>query len=233
VLRHREAGGLLHAGGEDALLRHGREGAEGLRLQLSDAAVDPAAAWQEFHGRLLGFVARRVAVEADAEDIVQHVFLQLHRNLPRLRGTERLGAWLYQAARNAIADHYRSPRRRREVPAGGVAELEPLASAADEEQDAVDAAACLRPLIGRLAEADRQALERIEIQGMSQQEAARAEGQSLTAMKSRVQRARRRLKAALLACCQVALDARGGVVGCESRTTRATCGAGEGRSCRS
>jgi RNA polymerase sigma-70 factor (ECF subfamily) len=207
-----------------------------MRLPLSTAGVDAADAWFAFHARLLGFVARRVAVEADAEDIVQKVFLQLHRSLPRLRSSERLGPWLYQAARNAIADHYRSPARRREVPAGGVAEIEPLLGAGEafEADQAVDAVACLGPLISKLADPDRRALERIEIEGMSQRDAATIEGQSLTAMKSRVQRARRRLKAALLECCRIALDGRGGVMGCEAGAgdSPSPCAAGEKRSCR-
>jgi predicted DNA-binding protein (UPF0251 family) len=60
---------------------------------------------------------------------------------------------------------------------------------------------------------------------MTQRAAAERAGISLTAMKARVQRARRRLKAALLECCQFALDARGGVIGCASR-------ARAGRACR-
>jgi RNA polymerase sigma-70 factor (ECF subfamily) len=219
------------------VLRRGGQGPEELRLQLSSTAVDPAEAFLDFHGRLLGFVRRRVAVDADAEDIVQKVFLQLHRNLQRLRDSERLGPWLYQAARNAISDHYRSPAARREVLAGGAVDLEPLAGveALDVDHEARDAAHCLRPVIGQLSDADRRALELIELQGMSQKDAAMAEGQSLTAMKTRVQRARRRLKAALLECCRIAVDARGGVMGCERREGGAErpCGAnGEKSTCK-
>jgi RNA polymerase sigma-70 factor, ECF subfamily len=219
------------------LRRAGEDLAEGMRLPVSGDDAVAADAWQAFHARVLGFVARRVAVEADAEDIVQKVFLQLHRNLPGLRSSERLGPWLYQAARNAIADHYRAPARRREVASGGAAEIEPLVSARVEPDvdDAVDAAACLRPLIARLAEPDRRAIEKVELEGLSQRDAAAALGQSLTGMKSRVQRARRKLKSALLECCRIALDGRGGVIGCEQRPAdgaRPCGGAGERGSCR-
>jgi hypothetical protein len=44
-------------------------------------------------------------------------------------------------------------------------------------------------------------------------------------MKSRVQRARRRLREAILACCQVALDGRGAPIGCAPRGgRRPACG---------
>jgi RNA polymerase sigma-70 factor (ECF subfamily) len=114
--------------------------------------------------------------------------------------------------------------------AGGATDLEPaLAGAAmRDDGDASDrtiAASCLRPIVAVLRPADRDAIEAIELRGLTQKEAAQRAGISLTAMKARVQRARRRLKAALLECCEFALDARGGVIDCASRARR-------GRDCR-
>jgi len=157
------------------------EGDDGRRLEM-------AAAWRELHGRLHGFVLRRVRHRADAEDIVQKVFLRMHERLATLRSRDSLAAWLYQTARNAIADHYRAPARRREVPVGDTRSLDhrgaPLASEEEADPGGRDcAAACLRPLIGRLPES-RRAIERVELEGMSQRSAAEAEGLSLSGMKS-------------------------------------------------
>ena len=79
----------------------------------------------------------------------------------------------------------------------------------------------------------RDALEAIELRGMTQKEAAERAGISLTAMKARVQRARRRLKSALLECCEFVLDARGGVLDCASRARsgRACHGTSDGKEC--
>ena len=63
----------------------------------------------------------------------------------------------------------------------------------------------------------REALTLTELEGLSHKEAAALVGVSLTAMKSRVQRGRDKLRAALVACCHIALDARSRVVGCEPR----------------
>jgi RNA polymerase sigma-70 factor (ECF subfamily) len=220
---------LLHTGGEDGLLRAVRR-ADDLRVPLGPRP-EPAVterAWTEFHARIRGFVSRRVRHGADADDIVQRVFLEMHRRLETLRARDRLAPWLYRTARNAVIDHYRSPVRRREVPSGDTRDLadarQPV-SAADEEDARTLAADCVRPMLVHLPAAHRRAIELVELQGVTQTAAARVEGLSVSGMKTRVQRARRQLKASLLECCRIELDRRGGVMGCETRggTTRSSC----------
>jgi RNA polymerase sigma-70 factor (ECF subfamily) len=224
---------MLRGDREGGVLRPEPAGVE-LRLPLETEAV-----WHEFHDRLRGYIRRRVRGGAEVEDIVQKVFLEIHRGLPRLRRRERVGAWLFRTARNAVVDHYRSPARRREVTSGGTTDLEAAVAGASVPDDvdaseATVAARCLLPIVETLPATDRDAIERIELRGMSQREAAERAGISLTAMKARVQRARRRLKAALLECCEFVLDARGGVVDCASRARpgRACRGVSKGKECQ-
>ncbi len=80
LLRPEGEGRLLRGDGESGLLRSEPAGGE-LRLPLGTEAV-----WNDFHGRLRAYVGRRVRTGADVDDIVQKVFLQIHRGLPRLRG---------------------------------------------------------------------------------------------------------------------------------------------------
>ncbi len=56
--------------------------------------------------RLLGFIKRRVAVESDAEDILQDVFYQFTKTM-REDPIEREASWLFKAASNKIIDWYR------------------------------------------------------------------------------------------------------------------------------
>lgn len=194
-------------------------------MPLEAAAAETA--WREFRGQLRAFVARRVGDAADVDDIVQHAFLQLHRGLGAIRNRERVHAWLYSTARRGIADHYRSRGRRVEVASGDVADLDALARtdrAAGEEGGRQEVARCLAPVLQRLAPADREAILLTEVQGLRLADAALRVKVSLPGMKSRVQRARRRLREAILACCRVALDGRGAPIGCERRDgPRATC----------
>jgi RNA polymerase sigma-70 factor, ECF subfamily len=174
---------------------------------------DTQKVWQEFHDGLLSFVRRRVSSPETAEDIVQDVMVRVQRQSERLERAESIGAWVYAIARNAITDHYRRASTRREVASGS--EVDP--GIADEsEAGARDvraelAACCIAPFLERLPETYREALKLTEIDGITQAEAARRLGLSPSGMKSRVQRGRRRLKDALVQCCDVDLDARGGV----------------------
>jgi RNA polymerase sigma-70 factor, ECF subfamily len=62
--------------------------------------------WQALHTSLRGFIARRVPAE-DVDDILQEVFVRIHRRLATLAQQERVQAWVYQITRNVITDYYR------------------------------------------------------------------------------------------------------------------------------
>ena len=55
----------------------------------------------DYSKRLMGFIRKRIANEADAEDILQDVFYQLAGNTQPI---EQLTAWLFRVARNRIVD---------------------------------------------------------------------------------------------------------------------------------
>jgi RNA polymerase sigma-70 factor (ECF subfamily) len=176
-------------------------------------------AWQQTHRQLHAFVARRLPRRADADDVLQHVFLQLHR---QREGPQNVAAWLHRAARNAVADFYRRPEVRREESAGSAVDLEPLAEAVRSTEDGPAAArraaaACLVPMIGRLPAAYGNALRLTDLEGRSQADAAAREAVSLSGMKSRVQRGRRLLKRMILEACRMERDGRGAVMACTPR----------------
>ena len=216
VLRGRREEGVLRGVEEGRMLRP-----EPARFDLR-VPLETEAVWRDFHGRVRAYVGRRVRRPEEAEDVVQRIFLEVHRGLPRLRQPERLLPWLLRVASNAVIDHYRSPARRREVAAGAWSDLDEIqgdagTGAGTADPDGMDAAHCLRPVVASLGPRDREAIETIDLRRTSLKAAAAVMGLSLPAMKARVQRARRRLKAALLECCEFVLDGRGGVIDCASR----------------
>ena len=187
-----------------------------LRLRLSpmstQASVPVPPAWQELRSELVRFVRARVGDEAAADDIVHDVLLRAWRELQGPEPPVHLRGWLYRVTRNSIVDHYRSRRPTEELPE----EVESAPRAGDSEAER-EVAGCLAPLLDRLPASYRRALSQAEIEGLSQREIARREGLSLSGAKSRVQRARRMLREALLGCCRVEIDRRGGVVDFQER----------------
>ena len=172
--------------------------------------------WQELRGNLRAFIARRVQNQADVDDLVQRVLLQIVKGLDTLRDAGRLHAWVYRTARNVIVDYYRTGGSRREHAAGDAVDLGAADAAAPESLDDDGAAlrelaACLRPMLGRLPPAYQDAIRIVDLEGATQQEAARRVGVSLSGMKSRVQRGRQQLREVLEACCRIDMDRRGGI----------------------
>ena len=185
--------------------------------------------WEELHANLRAFISRRVRNQADVDDLVQRVLLQIVKGLASLRDAERLHAWVYRAARNVIVDYYRSSAGRREVASGGAGDLaaasaETQASSKDDERAALqELAGCMTPMIRRLSRAYREAVTLADLEGVNQADAAARAGVSLSAMKSRIQRGRQELKAVLEDCCRVQLDRRGTIVAYDPRKPN-SCG---------
>lgn len=168
-----------------------------------------AALWHTLHARLSAFVARRIDDPHAADDVAQEVLVRLHRSLGDLRSEDRLEAFAFSIARNAIIDHYRTRAGARETPSPSeqlVARLE-SDTGSEEDGDGRDAlACCLEPLVAQLPGPYREALRLTDLGDLSQVQAARVTGLSVPGMKARVQRARARLGELLTRCCTVVLD---------------------------
>jgi RNA polymerase sigma-70 factor (ECF subfamily) len=165
--------------------------------------------WNQYSRRLRAFIRGRVGNDADAEDILQEVFIRIHRNLCCLPESEwqRPESWIYQITRHLIIDQY---RRRRELEA--IPENLPAPPDLPEADPQALLALSLRELIDQLPEPYRQALILTEYQGLSQKQLAERIGISLSGAKSRVQRAREKLRDMLLRCCHFEFDRRGHIV---------------------
>ncbi|HEX6160949.1 MAG TPA: RNA polymerase sigma factor SigZ [Thermoanaerobaculia bacterium] len=180
-------------------------------MQLRLRVLMSLETWQAHRAALHRFVLGRVGDRDTAEDIVHDVLLRGWAQREKLRDESKLLAWLHRMTRNAIVDHYRARRPSEELP-------EDLVAPGDETDAVRELASCLTPLIARLPESYRGAIELSEIEGLTQQETAQRLGISLSGAKSRVQRGRAKLQEMLLACCEVERDHRGAIVDYEPKT---------------
>jgi RNA polymerase sigma-70 factor (ECF subfamily) len=176
-------------------------------------------AWREIEARVRPYVARRVAAPADVDDIVQEVFLRLHRGISGLEDEESFGGWVYRIAERAVLDHLRQRARHPLTPAH---ELEEQGDAPSEVPEAHDLqsqlAECVALFVARLPSPYREAVTLTELQGLTQKDAAEMLGLSLSGMKSRVQRGRAQILRMFEQCCEVSVDARGHVLECSPRS---------------
>ncbi|MFZ4623344.1 MAG: sigma-70 family RNA polymerase sigma factor [Rhodoferax sp.] len=161
-------------------------------------------AWTEHAAELRGWLRHRTGDAALADDLLQDLFLKALRQGERFCDLRNARAWLFEVARNLLADHLRMAQPMVELPEDWVAQPVDI--------DTVDAlTGCLPRVLSELHPQDREAITLCDLQGMQQAEFARLKGLSLSAAKSRLQRARLRLRAQLSQACQVKLGD-GGVV---------------------
>lgn len=167
--------------------------------------------WDEFSEKLGRFIRLRVSEPAEAEDILQDVFVKIQERLGQLHDTAKLQSWVYLIARNAVIDHYRTRKPTVPVPESLIAE------AAESDPEIESLTMAFRRMIYALPEPYRDALVLTELEGLSQKQLAERLGISLSGAKSRVQRARQQLKELLHACCTFEFDRRGRVTGCSPK----------------
>jgi RNA polymerase sigma-70 factor, ECF subfamily len=162
--------------------------------------------YNEFHAKLRAFTLRQVSDPDAADDILQDVYLKIHSHIQSLRDTDRLESWIFQITRNAITDYYRRSRPQEELP-------DSISVPAEEEPDtASELASSIGDMLRCVPPKYRQALELTDLQGLSQVEAAAKLNISVSGVKSRVQRAREKLKDAFLDCCHFEFDRYGRVI---------------------
>lgn len=159
--------------------------------------------WSTFHRELGKFIHKRISNPFDAEDVLQDVLLKAYLKQDQLCDSAKMRSWLYQIARNAIIDYYRT-RKHLNVPIDDWAETLTQQTDSSPERDAlVD---CVVKMIDHLPEKYRHAVFTADIQQVPQYELSNALGLSYSGAKSRVQRGREKLRDLIEDACGVEVN---------------------------
>ena len=148
--------------------------------------------------RLFALIHRMVGNPADAEDLLQEVFLAAHRKLDGFRGESALGTWLYRLATNHCLDYLRS----RAAKTGQVTDAmddEPML--ADPGSRAIVESTVvkmdLERALAQLPSGCRAAFLLHDVEGLEHREVAETLGIAEGTSKSQVHKARLKLRALL------------------------------------
>lgn len=149
--------------------------------------------------RLYNLCRRMSGSEAEAEDLLQEVFLQAYRKLASFRGDSSLGTWLYRMATNLCLDRLRSRQGRADqrtdsLDAEGAGE--PLRLSATRP-DSVIERLDLERAIRQLPASYRAAFLLHDLEGFDHREVGGIMGIAEGTSKSLVHKARLRLRAML------------------------------------
>ena len=157
-------------------------------------ATDPAQpTFEEVYEAHFGFVWRcvvsRGVPRSACDDVVQEVFLVVHRKLASFEGRSSLRTWLWTIVRRVVRDHLRKR--------GNASEGEPLAedqasswlgpAEALEQKAAVE---ILDALLARMPESQREVFVMYEVEEMTGGEIAEALGVNENTVRTRLRAAR-------------------------------------------
>ncbi|WP_150102941.1 sigma-70 family RNA polymerase sigma factor [Sideroxydans lithotrophicus] len=161
-------------------------------------------AWNAHEGELRNYIRHRAGDAHLADDLLQEVFVKAMQQGRQFCTLDNERAWLFQVARNALIDQHRRGRN--------VIELEddiPNPEPAPEPLRVLST--CVARVLSELSPEDRDIIEQCDLEGVKQKTYATAQGLSLAAAKSRLLRARSRMRDRMSTACQVQFDESGRV----------------------
>jgi RNA polymerase sigma-70 factor (ECF subfamily) len=189
-----------------------------LRAELPAAPCDAVRAvagrgrsWADFealyreHFRFVWRVVRRLGIDGQqVDDVVQDVFLVVHRRLGDFEGRSSAKTWLYGVVRRVVADHRRTLRRKPgHETAATPAEGDPDTMLGGDEQspqasvEQAERVRLLHRLLGELDDDKREVFLLAELEGLTMAEIAEALDVNPNTIASRLRAARREFEAAL------------------------------------
>jgi len=181
------------------------------RAREGDRGAFDALARRNF-GRLFGLAIRICGDEQFARDAVQEALLAAWRHIGSFRGEAAFDTWIYRITINAT---YRRMRRRREQPLGEelermqarsdlVTAFRPagtIASRPDVDLERAEVRRMIAEIVPTLPPKYREAFTMRDLEGLNLREIAAATGLTVPAVKTRIHRARLRVRAALTDRC--------------------------------
>ncbi len=159
-------------------------------------------AFQELFRRHRGDVARLAyrmlggasVSSADLEDVVQEVFLQVHKSLADFRGQSKFSTWLHRVTVNVVLMNRRAARSRPVFAPEGLGDHEPEAGARpDEEASRRERLAAFRRVLDKLPEKKRTVFVLHEIEGLAPAEIATMVDAPVLTVRTRLFYARREI----------------------------------------
>ena len=168
--------------------------------------LTPELVFREYAPRIYHIARRMLGNDADAEDVTQDVLVQVIRKLDTFRGDSQLSTWLHRVTVNAALAfrQKRANRQKRETADADTDVLEASEGPVtrwnvgpDEPVLAAEQTAVIEDAIGHLPSPFRDVYVLADVEGLPNQEIADLLGLSVPAVKSRLHRARLRMRDAL------------------------------------
>ena len=167
----------------------------------------------DFYDKILSYVIKNVNDVEVAKDITQEVMGRMIDAYDRKVAISNIKAWLYQVTRNIIADRYRKKDFLNYVETSLDSEADP------EEEQSLTAEDFIIPMIKLLPEKYSTPLYLSDIENLKQVEIAKKLNLSLSTVKMRCLRGRKKLHELFFECCHISYAEDGSFAHCTIKTS--------------
>ncbi len=160
--------------------------------------------WLEYKNAVRFYIQKKVKNEQIANDLSHEVLLKIYNSCCSTTKIRNMRSWIFQIAHNTTVDYYRSQSKfTSSIPEMENPELDSSFSGAEE---------IVTSLMKLLPSKYSIPLAMSDIEGLQQKEVAQKLNLSLTATKSRIQRARKLLKEIIIDCSSQEMDESGNIL---------------------
>lgn len=175
--------------------------------QVINGNIDAFESLIERHRDIVLRIVKRHIPYNEIEDVVQNAFLRIYQSLPMFKGKGEFKNWLSSITVRTCYDYWRKAYKNREIPMNSLVEkhqkwLEDIISIQSEaelREKALkkEASELLEWALGKLSPEDRIIIELVYLEGLSGREAAELLGWSVSNVKVRSFRSKRKLRSLL------------------------------------
>jgi len=163
--------------------------------------------WKNLSDKLYKFILRKIKDKEIAKDILQDVLLRILEKKDTMKNSDNYEGWIFQITRNLLIDYFR--KNNRNIDFSLLQNNESNSNSPDIYERFT---ASLSEFIKDLPPKYKEPLILSEIQGLNQKIIAEKLNLTLTATKSRIQRARKLLKDNFWECSSFEFDSYGKVI---------------------
>ncbi|WP_304509980.1 sigma-70 family RNA polymerase sigma factor [Anaerotignum sp.] len=169
--------------------------------------TDVSSLWSDYKNGLQFYILKRVKDKDIANDLSHEVLMKIYNSCCSNNEIKNVRSWMFQIAHNTTIDYLKKENKfTNEIPE--IFEK-------DENNSYKEAEELIKPLIELLPEKYAVPLQLSDIENIKQAEVSKKINLSLTATKSRIQRARKLLKEKIIECSNLELDEKGNLLSIE------------------
>ncbi len=165
--------------------------------------------YDQYYGPVRKFILAYVKDEWVADDLIQETFIRIQKNLDGLKDPAKMSSWIFRIAYNLCHDHFRQSKRSSLNQRTIQQKIETFKeSLVQKELEQYQMGQCVQDKMDLLPPDSRTVLILADVMAFSQKEMAEILGISVSNVKVKVHRARKKFKAILEEHCSFEVDER-------------------------